>query len=48
MVGREVILTVQKKPAQPGEEVLKVTDLHVKDVRGLEVCARRLVRCARR
>ncbi len=36
MVGREVILTVQKKPAQPGEEVLKVTDLHVKDVRGLE------------
>ena len=36
MVGREVILTVQKKPAQPGEEVLKVTDLHVRDVRGLE------------
>jgi simple sugar transport system ATP-binding protein len=36
MVGREVILTVQKKPAQPGEEVLKVEDLHVKDVRGLE------------
>jgi simple sugar transport system ATP-binding protein len=36
MVGREVILTVQKKPAKPTEEVLKVTDLHVKDVRGLE------------
>jgi simple sugar transport system ATP-binding protein len=36
MVGREVILTVQKKPATPGEEVLKVTDLHVRDIRGLE------------
>ena len=36
MVGREVILTVQKKPAKPTEEVLKVEDLHVKDVRGLE------------
>jgi simple sugar transport system ATP-binding protein len=36
MVGREVILTVQKKPAQPKEEVLQVTDLHVKDIRGLE------------
>jgi general nucleoside transport system ATP-binding protein len=36
MVGREVILTVQKKPAKPAEEVLKVEDLHVKDVRGLK------------
>ena len=36
MVGREVILTVMKKPAQPAEEVLEVKDLHVKDVRGLE------------
>ncbi|MEW6085655.1 MAG: ABC transporter ATP-binding protein [Chloroflexota bacterium] len=36
MVGREVILTVQKKPAQPQEDVLVVNDLHVKDVRGLE------------
>lgn len=36
MVGREVILTVQKKPAQPGEEILKVTDLRVRDVRELE------------
>jgi len=36
MVGREVILTVQKKPAQPKEEVLAVQDLRVKDVRGLE------------
>ncbi|HSK89165.1 MAG TPA: ABC transporter ATP-binding protein [Anaerolineales bacterium] len=36
MVGREVILTVQKKPAKPAEEILKVEDLHVRDVRGLE------------
>ncbi|HLO33085.1 MAG TPA: ABC transporter ATP-binding protein [Anaerolineales bacterium] len=36
MVGREVILTVQKKPAQPAEEILEVEDLHVRDVRGLE------------
>lgn len=35
MVGREVILTVQKKPAQPKDEILKVENLHVKDVRGL-------------
>lgn len=28
MVGREVILTVQKKAAQPGEVVLEVGDLH--------------------
>jgi len=36
MVGREVILTVMKKPAQPKEDVLQVKGLHVKDVRGLE------------
>ena len=36
MVGREVILTVQKKPAEPKNVVLQVTDLRVKDVRGLE------------
>ncbi|NJC95245.1 MAG: heme ABC transporter ATP-binding protein [Anaerolineales bacterium] len=36
MVGREVILTVQKKPAQPTDVVLEVNDLRVKDVRGLE------------
>jgi len=36
MVGREVILTVQKKPAKPAEEILKVEDLHVRDIRGLE------------
>ena len=36
MVGREVILTVQKKPAKPTEEVLNVTNLQVRDIRGLE------------
>ncbi len=36
MVGREVILTVQKKPAEPREDILVVEGLHVKDVRGLE------------
>ncbi|MCX7839701.1 MAG: ABC transporter ATP-binding protein [Anaerolineae bacterium] len=33
MVGREVILTVDKKPAQPGDVVLDVQDLHVLDDR---------------
>jgi len=36
MVGREVILTVQKGPAKPGEEILQVTDLQVRDIRNLE------------
>lgn len=36
MVGREVILNVEKEPAQPKEEVLQVTDLKVLDQRGLE------------
>lgn len=36
MVGREVILTVEKSPAQPGEDVLVVENLHVRDQRGLE------------
>lgn len=36
MVGREVILTVQKKQAKPTEEILRVEDLRVRDVRGLE------------
>ncbi len=48
MVGREVILTVQKKPAKPSEEVLKVEDLHVKDIRGLEAVEWRHVQCAGR
>ena len=36
MVGREVILTVQKQPAAPKETVLHVQDLHVEDDRGLD------------
>jgi ABC-type uncharacterized transport system ATPase subunit len=36
MVGREVLLRVDKKPAQPGEPLLQVEDLHVFDERGLE------------
>jgi simple sugar transport system ATP-binding protein len=35
MVGREVILTVDKKPAKPGETVLDVADLRVLDDRRL-------------
>jgi ABC-type uncharacterized transport system ATPase subunit len=35
MVGREVILTVEKGPAKPAEPVLEVQDLHVRDDRGL-------------
>jgi len=34
MVGREVILKVDKEPAQPGESVLDVQDLCVRDDRG--------------
>jgi simple sugar transport system ATP-binding protein len=34
MVGREVMLTVEKAPARPGEEVLRVEDLRVRDDRG--------------
>ena len=37
MVGREVILTVQKEMAHPKGEVLRVDDLHVLDDRDLEV-----------
>jgi general nucleoside transport system ATP-binding protein len=36
MVGREVLLRVEKKPAQPGEPLLTVEDLHVRDDRGLD------------
>src|SRR5256886_8325376 len=36
MVGREVLLRVDKKPAQPGEPLLQVEDLVVIDDRGLE------------
>ncbi len=36
MVGREVLLRVEKGPAHPGEEVLHVDNLHVFDDRGAE------------
>jgi ABC-type uncharacterized transport system ATPase subunit len=36
MVGREVLLRVEKKSVKPGEPVLEVEDLHVRDQRGLE------------
>jgi len=35
MVGREVLLRVEKKPAQPGDVLLQVEDLHVRDDRGI-------------
>jgi general nucleoside transport system ATP-binding protein len=35
MVGREVLLSVDKPPARPGEPVLEVRDLEVHDDRGL-------------
>jgi general nucleoside transport system ATP-binding protein len=37
MVGREVILTVDKGPAKPSDEILKVEDLKIRDFRGLEI-----------
>src|SRR5438270_9739204 len=36
MVGREVLLRVEKAPASPAEPLLAVEDLHVLDDRGLE------------
>ena len=36
MVGRKVLLEVEKKPATPGEVVLKVENLRVKDEHGVE------------
>jgi ABC-type uncharacterized transport system ATPase subunit len=36
MVGREVLLRVEKPPAEPGEPLLVVDDLTVKNDRGLE------------
>src|SRR5438105_5600623 len=36
MVGREVLLRVDKPPAQPGETLLEVEDHHVVDDRGIE------------
>ncbi|GAC1393548.1 MAG: ABC transporter ATP-binding protein [Ktedonobacteraceae bacterium] len=37
MVGREVLLRVNKTPSKPGPIVLHVEDLHARDDRGLEV-----------
>jgi ABC-type uncharacterized transport system ATPase subunit len=36
MVGREVLLRVDKDPAQPTDVLLEVRDLHVRDDRGIE------------
>jgi general nucleoside transport system ATP-binding protein len=36
MVGRDVLLRVEKKPSRPGDVLLAVDDLHVVDDRGLE------------
>jgi simple sugar transport system ATP-binding protein len=36
MVGRDVLLRVEKDQGRPGEPVLEVEDLHVRDNRGLE------------
>jgi general nucleoside transport system ATP-binding protein len=38
MVGREVVLRVEKTPAQPQEPLLVVDDIRVLDERGLEAC----------
>jgi general nucleoside transport system ATP-binding protein len=35
MVGRDVLLNVDKSPAQPGQPVLRITNLHVRDDREL-------------
>jgi simple sugar transport system ATP-binding protein len=36
MVGRDVLLRVEKNPAEAGEVLLSVRDLHVRDDRGIE------------
>ncbi|HVV56799.1 MAG TPA: ABC transporter ATP-binding protein [Gaiellaceae bacterium] len=36
MVGREVLLRVEKEPAKPGDVLLSVEDLHVRDDRDIE------------
>jgi general nucleoside transport system ATP-binding protein len=38
MVGREVVLRVEKPPAEPGETLLQVENLTILDERGLEAC----------
>ncbi len=37
MVGREVILKVDKAPAKPGKTIMQVENLHIVDERGVEV-----------
>ena len=37
MVGREVLLRVDKEPAQPGKPVVEIQNLTVRDERGVEV-----------
>src|SRR4051794_21292009 len=37
MVGRDVLLRVEKQQSKPGEPLLEVEDIHVQDDRGLEV-----------
>ena len=39
MVGRDVLLSVDKAPAQPGEVLLEIEGLHVFDDRGIEKVA---------
>jgi general nucleoside transport system ATP-binding protein len=36
MVGRDVLLRVEKRPSEPAETLLEVEDLHVTDLRDLE------------
>ena len=48
MVGREVLLRVEKPPAQPGDPLLEVEDLHRRRRPRHREGARRLVRGARR
>ena len=47
MVGREVLLRVDKAPAQPGEPLLEVEDLHALDDRGLEAVRGVSLTCGR-
>ena len=46
MVGREVVLEVDKEPASPGETLLEVEALTVEDDRASRRCAARASTCA--
>ena len=48
MVGRRVLLRVEKKPATPGAPLLQVKDLGLSTKSGVRRCSRRLLRRARR